>query len=443
MKSFVFALSTICIASTVAAAPVMHQAQLAGHAILPAKTFIQLPHDAPQDLKVSGKFVEGKRNNGIANTMGKSNGRATQLQYPFQGQAVQGHSGIKVMKDGSVWLLTDNGFGNKKNSTDSALFLRHYKIDWKNNNLHPIDTVFLRDPDQKVPFRIIHENTKERYLTGGDFDPESVQIANDRIWIGEEFGPYLLEADMTGKVLAVHDTVVDGKVVRSPDHPSLTLPGIPNQNTAFEVKRSKGFEGMAMSPNGQTLYPMLEGVLWDKEKQTYENVDGKQYLRILEFDTQSRKYTNRSWKYILESNDHAIGDFNMIDAHHGLIIERDNHEGTSAYPCATTDTSQCFDKPAKFKRIYKVRLADNGVAEKMGYIDLMDIQDNKQLSKKPLVNGKFVFPFFTIENVDMVDKNHIIVGNDNNLPFSSSRHPNQVDDNELILFNIGDFLQSK
>ena len=54
-----------------------------------------------------------------------------------------------------------------------------------------------------------------------------------------------------------------------------------------------------------------------------------------------------------------------------------------------------------------------------------------------------MFPFFTIENVDVVDPQHIIIGNDNNLPFSSSRQPNRVDDNELILLNVGDFLQSR
>jgi hypothetical protein len=35
---------------------------------------------------------------------------------------------------------------------------------------------------------------------------------------------------------------------------------------------------------------------------------------------------------------------------------------------------------------------------------------------------RFGFPFFTIENVAMVDADHIIVGNDNNLPFSTGRH---------------------
>jgi hypothetical protein len=53
------------------------------------------------------------------------------------------------------------------------------------------------------------------------------------------------------------------------------------------------------------------------------------------------------------------------------------------------------------------------------------------------------FPFFTIENVDKVDDRHIVVGNDNNLPFSSSREPNKADDNEFILLEVADFLKAR
>ena len=114
--------------------------------------------------------------------------------------------------------------------------------------------------DRKVPFRIVNENTPKRYLTGSDFDLESVQPIGDALWFGEEFGPYLIKTDKAGKVLAVFDTLVDGKVVRSPDNPNLVLPNAPGP-VAFEVRRSKGFEGMAASPDGKFLYPLLEGPL--------------------------------------------------------------------------------------------------------------------------------------------------------------------------------------
>jgi hypothetical protein len=85
----------------------------------------------------------------------------------------------------------------------------------------------------------------------------------------------------------------------------------------------------------------------------------------------------------------------------------------------------------------------NGPLRKIGYIDLMNIADPAKVARKPLTNGVLTFPFFTIENVDIVDARHIVVGNDNNLPFSSSREPNQADDNELVLLEVADFLNAK
>ncbi len=81
----------------------------------------------------------------------------------------------------------------------------------------------------------------------------------------------------------------------------------------------------------------------------------------------------------------------------------------------------------------------NTPVRKIAHIDLMKIADPDKKARKPLNNGALTFPFFTIENVDIVDGDHIIVGNDNNLPFSSSRDPNNADDNEFVLLKVTDF----
>ena len=43
----------------------------------------------------------------------------------------------------------------------------------------------------------------------------------------------------------------------------------------------------------------------------------------------------------------------------------------------------------------------------------------------------------------MVDATHIVVSNDSNLAFSSSREPNKADDNEPILLEVGELLRAK
>lgn len=423
-------------------------ATLAGHALLPARTFIEAPADAPADLKVSGKFTTGTRVEAVGSVEGRSGGRPTGVSVPFQGQPVQGHSGIQRMADGSFWLLTDNGFGSKANSPDSMLFLNRYAVDFAAGTMKRLETIFLHDPDKKVPFRIVHEGTEKRYLTGSDFDTEGFQIIGDTLWIGDEFGPFIIKADLTGKVLGVHDTLVDGKPVRSPDHPAVVAPAAPGGALTVEARRSKGFEGLASSKDGRFLYGLLEGPVWNAEKKDFEKTaDGKEYLRILEFDVAKGVWTGRSWQYVLEANGHAIGDFNMIDGTTGLIIERDNLEGTADKACAAgAPTTDCFAQPARFKRVYKIELTDanaGGPVRKIGYIDLMRIADPDRKARKPLTNGVLTFPFFTIEDVDVVDATHIVVGNDNNLPFSSSREPNVADDNELVLLEVGEFLKAK
>ena len=436
-----------------ASAQTKYPATLEGHAILPAMTLVPAPADAPQDLQISGRYAgpAGQRIDapesvpGMSALSDKAAPRPTGLSLPFKGQPVQGFSGIRKLPDGSYLTISDNGFGSKANSPDAMLMFHIVKPDWKAGAVERVSTGFLHDPDRKVPFRIVNENTPKRYLTGGDFDLESVQPIGDFLYFGEEFGPYLIKTDKSGKVLQIFETKVDGKLVRSPDHPALTMPAVPGP-VKFEVRRSKGFEGMAASPDGKFLYPLLEGPLLTESGEP-EAKDGKRFLRILEFDVAKGEYTGKSFKYTLEAPANAIGDFNMIDDTTGLIIERDNGEGTPDKACPEgVKRTDCFHDLPKFKRVYKVELTEansGGPLRKIGYIDLMAIADPQKLARKALVNGVLSFPFFTIENVDVVDATHIVVGNDNNLPFSSSREPNKADDNELVLLEVGQFLKAR
>jgi hypothetical protein len=451
-KPFLLA-STAILLATSAMAQTKYPAVLEGHAVLPAMTLVPAPADAPEQLQISGRYAgpPGQRVDtpesvpGISALSDKSAPRPTGISLPFKGQPVQGLSGIRNMKDGTFLTLTDNGFGSKANSPDAMLMFHVLKPDWKSGAVERVSTTFLNDPDRKVPFRIVNENTPRRYLTGSDFDIESIQPIGDNLWFGDEFGPFLIKTDKNGKVLQVFDTMVDGKVVRSPDNPSLTLPGAPGP-VKFEVRRSKGFEGMAASPDGKFLYPLLEGPLMEADGKP-EAKEGTSYLRILEFDVTAGAWTGKSWKYALEAPGNAIGDFNLIDAQSGLIIERDDTEGDPALACAAGAIKpDCFNVPAKFKRIYKVDFGQadgDGFVKKVGYIDLMDIDDPNKVARQGGKDGKLTFPFFTIENVDLIDGERIIVGNDNNLPFSSGRALGKSDDNELIILKVTDLLKAK
>ena len=116
------ALLTLALSQTASAAQ-EYPAVLEGHVILPAETFVTAPRDAPESLKHSGKFTTGKRVETLRSIEGLSDIRPTGVFLPFDGQPLQGHSGIKRMSDGSYWVLIDNGAGSKANSPDFMLYL--------------------------------------------------------------------------------------------------------------------------------------------------------------------------------------------------------------------------------------------------------------------------------------------------------------------------------
>jgi hypothetical protein len=449
MRRLLLATTALLLAGP-ALAQTRFEANLAGHAILPAFTMAVPPADAPRDALVSGKFTgpgntRTDRPGSIAGTTGPAPaGRPIGLSLPFIGQPVQGFSGIKPVAGapGSYWVLSDNGFGNKRNSPDAMLMLHRIRPDWRSGQVALEQTIFLSDPDRRIPFRIAYEGSERRYLTGGDFDIESIQPVADGFWLGDEFGPFLIKVDLEGRVRQVVETVIDGRLIRSPDNPALQVPA-----TGFDSQRSGGFEGLAQSPDGSRLYALLEKPLLANGQP-----EGR-FLRIAELDTASGAWTGRVLRYRTEEGTTSIGDFNMIDDRRALIIERDDGEGDPSLACsAGANPPGCFAAPARLKRVYVVDLGavdEQGFVRKLGYIDLMAIRDLEGLARthgdraQAEPRDRFAFPFFTIENVAVVDGEHIIVGNDNNLPFSAGRHLTRADDNELILLRVPELLRAR
>jgi len=409
-------------------------ATLKAHAQVPAQTFLAPPADAPASLNVSGRFATGSRIEALYGALDAKSG----LGRPFPGQPLQGFSGIRSLGDDRFLILTDNGFGNKGNSSDAMLMFNIFKIDWEAGRPTIEKTVFLKDPNRVIPFLIVNEHTESRYLTGGDFDPESIQPVGDHYWIGDEFGPFLVEVDGEGVVQRVVKTAPGGTEYKSPDNPTISLPNPGTPVTGVMTQRSGGYEGMALGSDGRTLYPLLEKPVYDEASSAFQTIGERPVLQLLEFDTEAGAWSDTIRYYPLEDATHAIGDFNIIDGTRALIIERDNNEGDPR--------DEAVEKPAAFKRIYLVdleRADEDGVLEKIAYIDLMDIQDPEGIAPRGTIDGVFNFPFVTIEDVDRVDETTIVVANDNNYPGSVGREAGRADDNEIVLLDIGEFLSAE
>jgi hypothetical protein len=413
------------------AQPVAFDATLKAHAQLPAQTFVATPADAPYGLSMSGRFTSGKR---VETPYGWTN-PASGIAMPFPGQPVQGMSGVRSLGDDRFVFLTDNGFGNKANSSDAMLMFNFMKMDWEAGKVALERTVFLSDPNRVVPFPIVTEHSESRYLTGADFDPESIQPVGDHFWIGDEFGPWLVEVDANGVVLQVVATNPGGVDYKSPDNQFTSQPAAGATVTGINTGRSGGYEGMAVSLDGSTLYPLLEKAFYDETAAALELIGGKPVIRMLEFNVADATWSDKIRYYPLDDAGNAIGDFNIIGGTRALIIERDANEGDDGR-----------EKAAAFKRIYLVdleRADENGVLEKIAYIDLMAIKDPDGIAPRGTKDGVFTFPFVTIEDVDLVNPTTIVVANDNNYPGSTGREAGRADDNEYILLDVAGFLKAE
>jgi hypothetical protein len=430
------------------------EAILAGHAALPATTAVPAPRDAGPFFSTTGKFANAKRQRNeqlgseSANTFvgDPKYPRASGGTLPMKGQSVQGFSGIVSLGKGEFLALTDNGLGSKVNSQDALLMVHKVSADWAKGQVVRRSTIFLSDPHKRVPFHIQNENTQRRYLTGIDFDPESLQVVGSEWWMGDEFGPYVLRTDFQGRVLGVIETVINGKLHASPDHYMQgRLPNLPGE-TVFEVRRSNGFESMAKSPDGSKLYPMFEGPLYDAAIKSVEKAGDKTYVRINELDAATRSYTGKQWKYLLEETGNVAADFQLLDATTGLVIERDDSTEGAAPACPSEARTDCFTRPARFKRVYKIDLAAldaDGFVRKVAYIDLTRIANPKRLAQLGPNEAVFALPHLGPEGLAVVDATHIVLVNDNNFPYSSGREIGKPDANELTLLDIRALVEAK
>lgn len=383
---------------------------LEGWAQMPAATYADGP--------TSGQF-------GFTNAASPAN------NPPYLGlQPVQGFSGVLAGAGGSYRFLVDNGFGTQASSADALL--RMYAVlpdfrtaqggsgtvsaaDWNTGaartGFDASTRITLSDPNRQLGFAIQADYAQYyngnatrnpggiavdasirsgKLLTGADLDTESVrQDKNGHLWFGDEFGPYLVRTDASGKVLA-RDVSLPG--VFAPENAY-------RGSTPANLGGSRGFEGLAINRAGDRLYTLLEGTVAG---------DAAKTLRINEFNIDSNLYTTQSWVYKLDANGTNIGDMTAINDHEFIVIERNGATATGG--------------GTPFKKLYKIdlnKVGADGTVEKTELVDLMAIADPNDLNGDG--STTFTFPYVTIENVHVIDAHTLLVVNDNNFPGGGGR----------------------
>ena len=374
---------------------------LAGRAVLPAYTLAPGPP--------SGTLV----------TQGVVNG----ISFPLPSQPVEGFSSmIAGRTDGEYLAMPDNGWGGKANSRDFEIRAYYIRPDFKTahggtGSVAVGDWVAFRDPNRVIGFPIVNEDTQPRLLTGGDIDPESLQRgANGDLWVGDEFGPWILHFDATGVLL--DPPYLNPLGVMSPNNPYL-------QGTATQPN-SRGFEAMAISPNGRYLYAALEGA-------TVAEGSNSTHRYVFQFDTVAEAFTDLRWSYQTEvpvqgEGPHLVADMWSLDDNRMVVIERDAGSGLTV----------------KFRNVYLVdrRHVDQyGDLVKSELVDLTSIADPNLISLPAIHAGDVgIGPVFavvceSIEAIYPLSASKLLLGCDNNLP-NKGRNPALADDNEFIVVNV-------
>jgi hypothetical protein len=236
--------------------------------------------------------------------------------------------------------------------------------------------------------------------------------------------------------------------VRSPQNPFLDIADRARTERPT-VAASRGFEGLAIAPDGTTLYALLEGAVAG---------DDPRDLRLYVFDAGRRAFAERSFTVRLGAASQqvdlsslvdtagapvypgvaapprgpaAIGEVKAVNERQLLLIERDNHGDDLP--------------PPRFKRVFLLDLpgTPGGVVRKTPLLDLLAIPDPDGVGAK---DGRFGLPFYTIESVHVVDERTLLIASDNNFPFSNGRArsrsadrsgPLAADATEIVLVRLG------
>lgn len=168
-------------------------------------------------------------------------------------------------------------------------------------------------------------------------DPEGVRVGADgTVFISDEYGPRLLAFSPEGRLLrrlpvparylpAVRDGLEEGE-----------LP--PNNTKGREANR--GFEGLALSADGSTLFAALQSPLLQDHALDEANEHIGRFIRVLTAPVKPGPAPARQteWVYRLTSPQFAVNELVAVNDRVFLTIERDGREG----------------EKARFKRIMKV-----------------------------------------------------------------------------------------
>jgi len=177
------------------------------------------------------------------------------------------------------WAVSDRGPGGGMLNYDTRVQQFALNVDPNTGTISGFQIVqTIKFTNNGVPFNGIAPNPTD--VLGNAFDPEGFVIIpkTGNFLVSDEYGPSLREFNRSGQFVKTY-TIPANIILRD------SVTGIPNfaadPTTNPAGKRTnRGFEGLAISPDGKFAYAMLQSPMLDEGG----GVNGR-FSRIVKFDT--------------------------------------------------------------------------------------------------------------------------------------------------------------
>jgi len=167
-------------------------------------------------------------------------------------------------------------------------------------------------------------------------DPEGIRVSNDgkSVFISDEYGPYVYQFDRaTGQRLRTYALPGSFAVANLSSSGATEISGNKTGRVA-----NKGMEGLAISPDGKTLFGFVQSPL------AQDGGDGGRYNRIVRIDIASGAVSQFAFDNQINGKAYNSSELLALNSHELLVLERDG-KGLGD------------DSKADVKRIYKIDLA--------------------------------------------------------------------------------------
>jgi hypothetical protein len=182
------------------------------------------------------------------------------------------------------------------------------------------------------------------------FDPEGIRVAPDgTFYVSDEYGPYVFQFDRQGHLLRRITLPSRFAITNPSSDPNVELLG----NTSGR-QANRGMEGLAISPDGTTLFGMMQNALLQDHGLSPGTIDRLGLNnRILKIDLLTGE--THEYVYVLDAINRGQGvcEILAVNDHEFLVLERDNRSNLQSPPQAPTR-----------KKIYKIDL--NGATDVSG-----------------------------------------------------------------------------